>query len=64
MKTMPLQSLELWKLSYHDSQLVKSLLDNPPKANDELKNLLALSFNMMDLAKIKNPTNTPPSQLE
>lgn len=40
---------DVWELSENDSKLVKELLDNPPKANDELKKLLALSRNVVDL---------------
>lgn len=40
---------QIWELSEQDSKLVKNLLDNPPKANDELKELLALSRDVVDL---------------
>lgn len=43
------QMTDIWKLSEKDSKLVKTLLDNPPKANDELRKLLALSHDVADL---------------
>lgn len=43
------QMSDIWELSEKDGELVKTLLDNPPKANDELKKLLTLSRDVADL---------------
>lgn len=41
--------VESWELSDHDNELVKILLDNPPTANNDLKQLLTLSRDVVDL---------------
>ncbi|UNU72815.1 DUF1778 domain-containing protein [Moraxella nasovis] len=40
---------QVWYIKDNDIELIKHLLDNPPKANDELKKLLTLSHDVADL---------------